>query len=152
MQWVKRTIICLLPLIALAAWIGFVTPAEGQGSRGYRVIANKDLSLTEMSKAELSRIFLKKLTRFNGVNLEPADQDPGATVRETFSRDVHNRPVNAIKSYWQRQIFSGRGTPPPELSNDSAVVSHVNSTSGGIGYVSEGVNPGSSAVVVQVLE
>lgn len=151
MQWVKRAVICLLPVIAILG-IALVLPAEGQGGQGFKVIANKNLNLTSMSKADLSRVFLKKLTRHNGNNLEPADQDPGSTVRDVFSRDVHNRSVSAIKSHWQRQIFSGRGTPPPELGNDAAVVSHVNGDPGGIGYVSVGTAPGPNAVEVTVTE
>jgi ABC-type phosphate transport system substrate-binding protein len=151
MQWVKWAVLGLLSVTVVLA-IALVLPAEGQGGQGFKVIANRNLNLTTMSKADLSRVFLKKLTRHNGNNLEPADQDPGSTVREVFSRDVHSRSVSAIKSHWQRQIFSGRGTPPPELSNDAAVVSHVNGDPGGIGYVSVGTAPGPNAVEVTVTD
>ena len=151
MQWVKRAVICLLPIIAITG-IALVLPAEGQGGQGFKVIVNQSLNLTTMSKTDLSRIFLKKLTRHNGESLEPVDQSPGSTVRDVFSRAIHNRSVNAIKSHWQRQIFSGRGTPPSELANDAAVVSHVNSEAGGIGYVSVGTAPGPNAVAVTITE
>jgi ABC-type phosphate transport system substrate-binding protein len=91
------------------------------------------------------------MSRYQGTSLEPVDQERGSTVRETFSEAIHGRSVNAIKSYWQRQIFSGRETPPPELGSDAEVVNHVNSNAGGIGYVSVGTAL-NGAVQVQVVD
>ncbi len=46
------------------------------------------------------------------------------------------RSVSSIKNYWQRQIFSGKESPPPEVGSDAAVISFIKSHPGGIGYVS----------------
>jgi hypothetical protein len=50
------------------------------------------------------------------------------------------RPVAAVRSYWQQIIFTGRGVPPVEFGNDSAVLSYVRSHRGAVGYVSAGTH------------
>jgi hypothetical protein len=49
---------------------------------------------------------------------------------------VLKRSVQAVKTYWQQRIFSGRGVPPPELESDDAVVRYVENNPGALGYIS----------------
>ena len=117
----------------------------------YLVIVNKDNPADSLSKDELSDYLLKKKSRWeNGIPAAPVDLDSKSSVREAFSQDVHGRSVSSIKNYWQRQIFSGRGAPPPELTSDDAVISYVASNSGAIGYVSKSsrINGGVKAVAI----
>ena len=44
--------------------------------------------------------------------------------------------MSAVANYWQRQIFSGRGTPPPIKESDAEVIAFVAANPGAIGYVS----------------
>jgi ABC-type phosphate transport system substrate-binding protein len=73
-------------------------------------------------------------------------------VRAAFSENVHGRSVASIKNYWQRQIFSGRNVPPPEFSDDSAMVAHVQSDPGAVGYVSPSASLGSGVKRIRVTE
>jgi ABC-type phosphate transport system substrate-binding protein len=70
------------------------------------------------------------------VTIRPVDAKPASSARQRFSKDVLKRSVSSVKSYWQQLIFSGRGTPPPELDSDEAIVSYVLKHPGSIGYVS----------------
>lgn len=107
---------------------------------GYMVVVHEENATQSLSKSDLSKIFLGRTTSFpSGESARPVDQTGERSVRELFSQDVHGRLVPAIKSYWQRQIFSGRGTPPTELSSDREVLDYVRSNPGGVGYVTEGV-------------
>jgi ABC-type phosphate transport system substrate-binding protein len=102
-----------------------------------RVVINIDNEIGAMEKTRISKIFLKQITKWDdGSTIEPVDQDSGSVVREAFSKDLHGRSVSSIKSYWQRIIFSGRGSPPPELDSDAKVIQFVSSRRGAIGYVS----------------
>ena len=47
------------------------------------------------------------------------------------------RWFNAVRSYWQQRIFSGRDVPPPEADSDLAVLRYVKENAGAIGYVSD---------------
>ena len=46
--------------------------------------------------------------------------------------------MTAVKSFWQRMIFSGRGVPPVEKDTDEEVLSYVGANAGAIGYLSAG--------------
>ena len=80
----------------------------------------------------------------------PVDLSANSPVREAFSLAIHERDVNAVKSYWQRQIFSGRGVPPPEKASDSEVLAFVRANPGAVGYVSSGTAVGSGVKVLEV--
>jgi ABC-type phosphate transport system substrate-binding protein len=127
---VLALVLALVPVLA-------VRPAVGQ--QGYRVIVNKDNPTTTLSRSEVSKYLLKKKTQWDhGPKASPVDLAGDSSVREVFSEDVHGRSVALIQRYWQKQIFSGRGVPPPEVANDDEVIKLVNSDKGAIGYVSPG--------------
>jgi ABC-type phosphate transport system substrate-binding protein len=112
--------------------------AEGHG--GYKVVVNPSVALNSISRDELSRIFLKKISKFHdGHAASPVDLLAASSVRETFSRDVHGKPTSAVEAYWQQQVFSGREVPPPE-KNEGAALDFVRSNSNGIAYVSPGAD------------
>lgn len=117
--------------LVLALW----TSAQ---SSGFKVIVHQDNPTVSLSIKDVSNLLLKKKTKWNGsgVAVDPIDLDAGSAVREAFSEAVHGRSVSSIKNYWQRQIFSGREVPPPEVRSDSEVVAFVRRTPGAIGYVS----------------
>jgi ABC-type phosphate transport system substrate-binding protein len=123
-------------LLALAAPL-FLQWHTTAAAEGYKVIVNRANPTTSISKSELSGLLLKKVSKWeHGVAADPVDLDSSSETRESFSRDVHGRSVASIKNYWQRQIFSGRDVPPPEVSSDAAVISFVESRPGAVGYVS----------------
>ncbi len=70
-------------------------------------------------------------------------------TRAYFLSDVMNgRSAFALKTYWQRRVFSGRDTPPLEKASDEEVVAFVKANRGAIGYVA----PSSPLAGVKVLE
>lgn len=129
-----------LPVVVcvLLAWSAAPTlPAiQAQGNATYLVIVNAENPVSALTRAQLSRFFLKKTTVWaSGRRVAPADRSEASAVREAFSRDVHRRSVAAIKAYWQQQIFSGRDVPGPEFATDAEIVGYVRANPGGIGYV-----------------
>lgn len=122
-------------LVALGSGVSLPVPGAAQ-SDGFVVIVNESNPVSSIAKKELSNFFLKKVTAWNdGDGVKPVDLGARDPVREAFSKSVHGRAANAIKSFWQRQIFSGRGTPPPEVSSEAEVMAYVASEAGGVGYV-----------------
>jgi ABC-type phosphate transport system substrate-binding protein len=136
-----------LGLLALAA------TAQPASAAGFKVVVNDDNPVVTLSKAEVGKLFLKKDTRWeSGATVEPVDLVGDSAVREEFSKEIQNKAVGAVKSYWQRQIFSGRGTPPPELSSDADVVAYVKTHPWAIGYVDAGAAVGQGVKVVKVVD
>jgi len=118
---------------ALAAWPQLVA----QGGPGYKVVVHPDNPATSLTRKYVSNLFHKKVDTWpNKIPVRAIDQEPRSSVRGVFSQAIHRRDVRSILSYWQRQIFAGRNTPPPEAKNDEAVLAWVRENRGGIGYVS----------------
>ncbi len=130
----KKYSVIVLALFILGSWH---LAATAQGGGSYVVIVHPDNQAGAVSKKKISRLLLKEIAKWDGgLSAQPVDLDSKSEIRREFSRDVHGRSVASIKNYWQRRIFSGRGVPPPEVTTDSAVIAHVRSYPGGIGYVS----------------
>jgi ABC-type phosphate transport system substrate-binding protein len=105
----------------------------------YQVIINPSNSTESLTRDQLRKIFLKKMVKWDsGAPVVPVDQVASSPVRAVFTRIVHDKPVSAIASYWQQQIFAGREVPPTEKTGDAAVIAFVKANPGAIGYVTGG--------------
>jgi TonB family protein len=126
--WLLLTLSLLLLLTA-------GSPAQAQPA--FRVIVHPDNPVSALSNAQISDIFLKKLKLWeNGTTIEPVDLSGEPGVREAFSKDVHGRSTDNVRSFWNQEVFSGRAVPPLELPSSSAVVEYVASHPSAIGYIS----------------
>ena len=120
--------------VGIAFWL-FV-PFVG-ASDGFVVIVNSANAVSSLSSDEVSRILLKKKTKWNDIGkIVPIDQDAANGVASSFSKEVHKKSISSLKSYWQQMIFSGKGTPPKALKSDDEVIRFVTSNTNAIGYVS----------------
>ena len=103
----------------------------------FQVIVHASNPVTELSAREISRLFLKKLPQWDhGLKVTPIDQEVGSAVRESFSQAIHRRGASAIRNFWQQEIYSGRGVPPPQRASDDEVMRFVRENPGAVGYVS----------------
>ena len=138
----------ILAVSTLLAWVVLPGTAAGQD---YKVVINESNTIQEIGQQQITRCFMKQTTKWpNGLPVTPVDQAANSAVRESFSANVLGRDVSAVKSYWQRQIFSGRGVPPPEKASDSEVLAFVRANPGAVGYVAPGTDIGSGVKVLRV--
>lgn len=123
----------------LLLWLAFGAQAIAESAAPpptLTVVVHPETGIGSISRAELSKIFLKRLRTWkNGRSARPVDQSPESDVRREFSRRVHRRDVVTIELYWKRMIFSGNAVPPPELESDERVLEFVRLTPGAVGYV-----------------
>jgi ABC-type phosphate transport system substrate-binding protein len=106
-------------------------------AQAYTIIVHPTNTAATTTREFVAQAFLKRVTRWeDGETIRPVDLPSEARTRSAFSLHVLNRSVDAMRSYWQQRIFSGRDLPPPELESDDAVLRYVASTPGAIGYVS----------------
>jgi ABC-type phosphate transport system substrate-binding protein len=130
--------------------IGLARPTAAQ--EGYVLIVNAANPVSSISRDELSRIFLKKTAAWkDGSRALPADLVASSRVRARFSQDVHGKETAAIKAYWQKMIFSGRGIPPAELASSAEVIAFVAANRGAIGYVDAGASLGANVKAIRVV-
>ncbi|HVE77233.1 MAG TPA: substrate-binding domain-containing protein [Gemmatimonadaceae bacterium] len=125
---VLRIVVALLALAGARA-------AHAQA--GYRVIVNAANPAESISRTELSRLFLKKVTTWKtGRPVVVVDQVENASARAQFTREVHEREITSVKSYWQQMVFAGRAVPPTEKPSDADVLAFVRANPNAVGYVS----------------
>jgi ABC-type phosphate transport system substrate-binding protein len=123
-------------VLAIAASFDVAARAES-ADEDLRVIVNPSNSTTAVTREFLASAFLKKTTRWeHGETIRPVDLPQASVVRRTFTANVLRRSVSGVRNYWQQNIFSGRGVPPPELESQAAVAEYVAKHAGAIGYVS----------------
>ena len=133
--------------LVLAMVVAARHPTAGAGP-GYVVIVHPDNPISRLDRRFVRGAFFKKVVSWpGGRTIRPVDLDEHAQVRRQFSGQVLNRSVEAVKSYWQQLIFSGRGVPPPELAGDADVVEYVLRNREALGYVGAGTPIGGARVV-----
>jgi ABC-type phosphate transport system substrate-binding protein len=131
--------------VAVLAVVASAAPAMAQD---FKVIVNSANATAELTVGEAAKLFLKQALKFpNGTPAQPVDQGKASSVRAAFSKAVLGRPVSAVESYWQQQIFSGKDVPPAAKGSDDEVVTFVKANPGAIGYVSAGASTAGVKVV-----
>lgn len=137
--------------VVILASIASVVSAERQVTDEVVVIVHPQNASGSLSKEFLRQAFLKQVTRWeDDETIRPVDLPASSGARRRFSEHILGRSVEAVKSYWQQRIFSGRDIPPPELTSDEAVVGYVKEHPGAIGYVSSGAELRAAKVVAVI--
>jgi len=121
---------------ALLAALVTALPLLASADEAFVVVAHPAVQVERLTRAELSRLFLKRDTRWpdgQGVLVvEPADPE----LRKAFAARVHGKSLGALRSYWNQMIFGGHDVPPVEKPSDEAVVAYVREHPGAVGYAS----------------
>lgn len=131
-------------MVRLLLGLAILAPAHRAAAQNFVVVVNASGPST-LSRDDVSRIFLKKSGQLTAV-----DQSKDSRVRAAFSTAILGRPVSAITSYWQQQIFSGGDTPPSEKSSDADVLAYVRTNPKAIGYVSASADLGEGVRAVAI--
>lgn len=141
-----KRFLLLSAVLATALLWGIAGSSHGQESSigatdSFKIVVHRTNPLDSMTRSQISSFLLKKKNRWpSGGGVDPVDLDGRSSVRASMSQAIHQRSVASIKNYWQRQIFAGYNTPPPELEDDAKVVDFVKENPGAIGYVSARVD------------
>ena len=120
-------------------------------SGDFKLVVNVSNGVSSLTADETASYFLKRKTTWpGGQPVQPVDLTDESAARRSFTKLLLRKDVAAVKSYWQTQIFSGRGVPPPEKGSDAAVLAFVEANPGAIGYVSAGAVVGRGVREVKV--
>jgi ABC-type phosphate transport system substrate-binding protein len=138
-------------LSALVALLLLAAPGVAFGAGGFKLVVNAEQRTEKLTKDDVSRIFLKKMTRWSdGTEIRVVQPKGDSAVRSAFDGAIHGRSPAAIRNYWAQMVFSGRDVPPVEKANDEAIVDFVKQSKGAIGVVSEGAALGGGVKVVDL--
>ena len=143
----KNHIVVLILIVAM----GGVVAASFAAVNDVQVIVHAERPETLISKTELSRLFLKRTTRWaDGSKVVPFDQEKGSPLRDSFLQGVHDMDENRYAKYWVKLVFSGRAKPPDTLASDASVLAAVAADRAAIGYVAKGTSLPSGVKALKV--
>lgn len=96
----------------------------------------------------ISRIFTGKAKSFpSGGKAIPINQTSGAAITEDFNKKALKKSSSQLKAYWSKLVFTGKGTPPKEVSNDAEMIELISANPNLIGYVDKSSVTGDVRVI-----
>jgi hypothetical protein len=121
--------------VFILAAIGTFATANAQRDE-IRIIANPNLGASEISRDELSRIFLMSKTSLQGAgHVEPVLVKTGP-IHDEFLREYMGRTDAALMTYYRSLVFTGKASMPKSFTSGPEVTEYVSKTKGAIGFIS----------------
>jgi ABC-type phosphate transport system substrate-binding protein len=139
-------------LVAAASLLALARPVPAGAGEGYVVVVNQANPLHRMSRAELSKLFLRRTSTWpGGAVAVPFDLSGTSPTRKAFTEGVHGKPLWVVVAFWQQEIASGRSQPPAVCATEEAALQAVSGDPGAIAYISEGLtlSPGVKVLTVE---
>lgn len=89
-----------------------------------------------ISQDDIAKIFLGKAKTFpNGSPAVPINQEDSQSATDEFNNKVLGKSSTQLKAYWSKLVFTGKGTPPKEATNDAQVLELIANNPNMIGYL-----------------
>ena len=89
-----------------------------------------------ISQDDIVKIFLGKAKTFpNGSPAVPINQEDSQSATDEFNNKVLGKSSTQLKAYWSKLVFTGKGTPPKEATNDAQVLELIANNPNMIGYL-----------------
>ena len=99
------------------------------------VVISSKCTVDSLSEQEVKRIFLAKTYRINGKKVKVVELK-NAVYKSRFYKNVVNKSMDELRSYWVNLVFTGRAKPPTQLLSVEKLVSKINENSLVITYLS----------------
>ncbi len=109
------------------------------------VVAGASSSVGSLSREQVADIFLGK-----NMAATPVDQAESNPIREEFYSKVTGRSAAQVRSYWAKQAFTGKGTPPKEAQASNEVKKMLGGNPALIGYIEKSAVDSSVKVLLLV--
>ncbi len=114
---------------------GLLTLAQAASAQ-VAVIVNPKSPMASIAPEQVASVFMgKSNTLPSGATAVPADLPESAAVREQFYSKAANKTGAQVKATWARLTFSGKATPPKEMTSAGDVKKFVASNPDAIGYI-----------------
>lgn len=136
-----------LRLLTIAIALFALSGASAADEVRFKVIVHPDNPSDGVSRDFLRDAYLKKATTWHGETIRPIDLSSKFPEREHFIRQVIRKTPAQLRSYWNQQVFSGKGVPPPEAASVADVVAYVVANPGAVGYIPVDADPGRAKVI-----
>lgn len=127
----QRTLILLLVTM-------LATPIKGW-SQELLVIVNQQNPLEQISRQQLTDLFMGRAPYFpSGDPVVKLDAPGDSPLRRQFYQALVGMSEPEVNAYWARLMFSGRATPPMQVSSEQDILKLVENNPNAIGYITDG--------------
>lgn len=111
--------------------------AHAQEAEPLAIVVNRSNPVTEISLADLRRVFRGQRTRWtNGRRVTLVMRDPGTPERDAILRSVYGLDETEYRRAYLQAVFSGQTSDAPKtLASHNGVLRFVYNVPGAIGYV-----------------
>ena len=116
------------------------------------VVAHPDYQ-ESITRKDLYRLYFgKRTSQAGGTQLIPILNDGDEELLQHFSSTMLKRSSQQLRSYWARQLFTGKGTPPVRVKNSIDLKELIAANPKFIGYLWESDLDASVRVVLSAAE
>lgn len=114
------------------------------------VIVNPKSSLANLTPDQAANVFLGRANSLPGSGGTAAlvDLPEGSAAREQFYSKAAGKTSAQVKAAWSRLTFSGKATPPKELTSAADVKKFVAANPEAVGYIEKSAVDASVKVVL----
>lgn len=99
------------------------------------IIANPSVTVASLPRNTLVEIYLNTKTRWeNDEKIRVVMLKTGAT-HDTFVQEMLKTSAERLTTLWKKVVFTGAGTPPKIVKQETDVIAFVAETPGAIGYI-----------------
>lgn len=127
----KTTCRIFKSILVLSALAGFHAAAQD-----VVIVANKGVSISQLTTAELREIFRGTRSRFSDGTRAVPVLLKGGPVHEVFLRRHLGDTPDEFRMRWRKAVFTGQASMLREFSSEVILLQYIASTPGAIGYVS----------------
>ncbi len=128
-----------------------ILPGAWAWSQDVTIVANKGVTVSQISRSQLHDIFTGGRTRFgDGTRAVPVVLK-GGPVHEVFLRKHVGDSPDEFRTRWRKVVFTGEGAMLKEFVSEASLLEYVAATPGAIGYVSR-IRDESSVKVLEVTQ
>ena len=143
----RGTLALATVVAAFALALGLASTGRAAES-GFKVIVHPENPVTSVDREFLRNAFLKKASGWStGETIRPVDLASRYPARDQFTHQILRKTPAQLRSYWNQQIFSGKGVPPPEATTPRQAIEYVLAHPGAVGYLPADVDPRGAKVI-----
>ncbi|MBC7001363.1 hypothetical protein BIZ37_02235 [Photobacterium sp. BZF1] len=153
------TLKSLLPLSLLLAFTSIMTPAHAENNKNIQDVEFAVFSLNNeipaLTKSKARMLYKGRTKKLNGsIKIVLVDLPEKSIHREEFYNMLLGKSVSQMNGYWASLSFSGKGTPPEELSSDDIkdILEWLNDNPNGIAYAPVSAVPENANILITVLQ
>jgi hypothetical protein len=123
-------------------------PSDAE-SPDFKIIVHPENPVASVSVGLLRAVYLKHDGSWpDDSAIHPIDLSNRFPVRAVFCERVLGKSVENLRRYWNQRIFSGKGTPPPQMDSAEEAIRKVLADRAAVAYLPSTADPGDAKVIV----